>query len=321
MRAGAAAALLGALLAVEPVKAWARAEETAEALDDAQATARARALARAEAENDGSGAVGSPGMYGMGSLFSRRSGLLGTGLMALAFYFLFMRGRGAQGNTNWGSYYLFWIVGPALIAVVSSHPAVLLVVVVGLVARRWLPDPYLALKYQGRIRALNADVSANPGNITARRDLATIWLEKRRPRRALPLVDQALARDPSSHELLFLRGVALLHAKQPEPALEALLGVVHQEPGFRYGEAYLRAADALIPLERWEDAEEALGHFLKINSSSIEALFKLARVRKQRGDYEGATRARAELRDVWRVLPSFQRRKQLGWYLRSMFGR
>jgi hypothetical protein len=43
-------------------------------------------------------------MYGMGSLFSRRSGLFGTGLIALAFYLVFMRGRGAQGNANWGSY-------------------------------------------------------------------------------------------------------------------------------------------------------------------------------------------------------------------------
>jgi hypothetical protein len=38
----------------------------------------------------------------------------------------------------------------------------------------------------------------------------------------------------------------------------------------------------------------------------------------QRKDEAGAARARAELRDVWRVLPSFQRRKQLGWYLRSL---
>ena len=92
------------------------------------------------------------------------------------FYFLFLRGRGGVGSGigNWGSYYLFWFVAPLLIAAVSRHPAVLLVIVVGLVARRWLPDPFLALKYGARIRSLEVDVNTNPGNVTARRDLATI---------------------------------------------------------------------------------------------------------------------------------------------------
>ena len=288
--------------------------DTTESNGDSDAAGARRRAARAAAEADDD-AQASPSI---GSLFSRRSGLFGTAIMAFAFYFVFMRGRGGGGAASWGSYYLFWIVAPVLVAAVSSHPAILLVVVVGLVARRWLPDPFLWLSIGGRIRALEADVAANPGNVTARRDLASLWLERRRPARAVPLLEQALVRDAASTELLFLRGCAELQLRQPARAVESLVSVVHQDPGFRYADGYLRAADALIALGRWDDAEDALDHYLKIMSSSIEAHYKRARIRRARKDDAGAGQARQELREVWRALPSYQRRKQLGWYLRAL---
>jgi tetratricopeptide (TPR) repeat protein len=268
--------------------------------------------------------VGAPmaGAWGMGSLFSRGGGLLGTVLLAAAYYFFFVRGQGGGGfGAGWGSYYLFWMVVPALVAVASSHPSLLLLVVVGLVAKPWLPDPFLYFKYSGRIRSLGVEVASNPGNVTARRELAMIWLEKHRPAKALPLLEQALERDPGSHEILFLRGVSQLGVKQPAPAMDSFLAVVHGDPSFRYGEAYLRAADALVELGRNDDAEEALEHYVKKNSSSIEALCKLARVRAARKDVAGAEKARAEAQSVWHLLHGFQRRKQLGWYLRTRLGR
>jgi len=264
--------------------------------------------------DDGAG-MAMPG--GMGSLFSGRSGLLGTALLAGVFYFLFMRRRSGA-SSSWGSYYLFWIVGPALIAAVSAHPAWLIVIVIGLVLRRWLPDPFLFLKHQSRVRSLQTDIDANAHNATARRDLAKIWLEKHRPRRALPLLDQALARDPDSLELLYLSGLSHLLAGNHQKAVDALVAVVHRDPSFQYGEAYLRAADALIGLGRWDDADDALERYVKINSSSLEGRYKRVRVCKARNDASGMQRAREDLKDVWRSLPGYQRRRQLGWYLRSL---
>ena len=327
-----------ALATVAPLAAHASGNETAtermtdaegrEAVDMTDATERARRAAnrqraeqRLRGEDDGYGVekVQASPALGLGSLLSGRSGLMGTVLMAAAFYFLFMRGRGGRGgSSSWGSYYLFWIVAPALLAAVSSHPAFLVVIVVGLIARRWLPDPILILKRQSRVRALQADIEANASNATARRDLAKIWLEKHRPLRALPLLEQAIARDPNSVELLYLSGLSHLLAGQHDRAVEALVAVTHREPTFQYGEAYLRAADALIALGRWDDAADALERYVKINSSDIEARWKRLRVCKERKDTTGAERARAELREVWRSLPGYQRRKQLGWYLRSL---
>jgi hypothetical protein len=283
-----------------------------------QTATRLRAEQRLHGDDDDAGAdptIGMPG--GMGALFFGRSGLLGTVLLAGAFYFLFMRGRSGA-SSSWGSYYLFWIVGPALIAAVSAHPAWLIVIVIGLVLRRWLPDPLLFLKHQGRVRSLQADIDANASNATARRDLAKIWLEKHRPRRALPLLEQALARDPDSIELLYLSGVSHLLAGNHDKAVDALVTVVHRDPGFQYGEAYLRAADALIALGRWDDADDALERYVKINGSSLEGRCKRVRVCRARNDASGAARAREDLRAVWRGLPSYQRRRQVGWYLRSL---
>ena len=186
-------------------------------------------------------------------------------------------------------------------------------------ARRWLPDPFLILKHRSRVRTLQVDIDTNASNVTARRDLAKIWLEKHRPKRALPLLEQAIARDPNSLELQYLSGLSHLLAGDNQRAVETLVSVTHREPHFRYGEAYLRAADALIALGRWDDAADALERYAKINSSSIEGRVKRVRVCKARKDADGTRRAAADLRDAWRSLPSYQRRKQFGWYVRSFF--
>jgi tetratricopeptide repeat protein len=249
------------------------------------------------------------------SLF--RSGIITTLILGALFYFLFLRNSRGGG---WGSYYLFWLVAPALIAVVTQHPLVLAVVVVGVIARRWLPDPILILSQAGRIRSLGADVAANPANLTARRDLAVIYLARHRPGKALKLLEEARARDQESVELRYLEGLCLLGLGRHEPALEALLDVVAREPKFRYGEASLRAADALYGLGRWQDAEDGYRHYLEINRSSVEATFKLARAQRKAGDAAAAKATFAGARRMYRELPGFHRRRQLGWYLRALAG-
>ncbi len=242
-----------------------------------------------------------------------------SSLIPLALLMLMFRGGSASGQT-WSSYYLFWFVAPLVIAIVSAQPLVLLVIGVALVARRWLPDPYVLLKQARRVRALRLDVELNAANVTARRDLARLYLERRRPLRALPLLDQALQKDPDSDELRFLRGRCLLQARRWEAALEDLVTVANRSPKFSYGDAFLRAGDALLGLGRWDDAEEALTRFVKINGSGVEGWYKLAQVRDRRADTAGATAARGEARDAYRLLPAFQRRHAFPWYLRLRLG-
>jgi len=244
----------------------------------------------------------------------------GGTLMMLLLYWIFSRGsRGAGTGVSTGTYYLFWLVGPALLAIFFAHPAFLILVVVGLVLRPWLPDPFLWLRYLARTRSLQREIRINRGNVTARRDLAMLWLDKRRPKRALPLVEEALAQDPSSLQLQQLRGVCLLGLERYQEAVDCFVRVAQEDSGFAYGDPYLRAADALIALERWDDAEDALERFIDINRSSVEGRYKLALVARGRADRAARKEALRVARATYRELPRYHRRRQFSWYLRAGF--
>ncbi len=260
------------------------------------------------------GATGSPGAPAAPLTPWRHLLLPAVAVVALAV----LASRAGQGGGGSGaSYYVFWIVAPTIASFVAARPVVLVLVPVALLLRRWLPDPWLWLRDLGRARALEADAQANPANVTARRDLAKLWLAQGRAARALPLLDQALARDPGSAELHHLRGLCLLRAGEPTRAVDDLVEVVHLEPRFLYGEPYLHAADALIELARWDDAEDALERFLDAQRSSVEGWYKLALVRRARGDRGGAGDALREARTSYHGSPAFHRRRHFGWFVRA----
>jgi len=215
------------------------------------------------------------------------------------------------------TYYAFWIVASVALALISAHPGLLAVIVIAVALRRWLPDPVLYLRHAPRVRSLRQQVELNPANAVARAQLAEIWLAKRRPRRAIPLLEQALGRDPSSAELRYLLGLAHLHAGQPKQALDPLSEALARDHKVRYGAGYLAIADALVEVKRNDEAIEAYERFVKINTSSLEGFVKLAHARARTGDTAGAARARKEALDTFRVLPAFQRRRQLGWWVRA----
>lgn len=214
------------------------------------------------------------------------------------------------------TYYLFWLIIPTAIALVSAHPSILAVAVVAFFARRWIPDPISYLRHAGRVRSLQSQVDINPANAVARAQLGEIWLAKRRPRRAVPMFEQALERDKGSAELQYLLGLARLRAGDAQGALTPLSEALAKEPKVRYGSAYLAIGDALAKLDRLDEAIDAFERFIKINTSSLEGYGKLAAARSRKGDEAGARDARKQAFETYRVLPPFQRRKQLGWWLR-----
>lgn len=182
---------------------------------------------------------------------------------------------------------------------------------------RWLPDPYLWLKHAGRVRRLKGEIAQNAENVTARRDLARIWLEKRRPRRAIKLLEEARRREPDNAELAFLLGKAQLQSGHAEESLPFLVESAQKNERIYYGEAYLLAGRALLQLRRAPEAEDALDRYHAINSSSVEGQVLLAIARREQGDKPGADKAMHEALDTFSQVPGFRRRAELLWWLRA----
>jgi tetratricopeptide (TPR) repeat protein len=222
------------------------------------------------------------------------------------------------------SYYLVSI----LLAYAMQKPAAAALALVFWVCRGFLPDPVVWLRTMGRIRSLRAQIDLNPANMVATRDLARLYLERKRPRKAIELIEKTRQRmaESTRHpqgslddaELLFQLGVARLGAGEPEAALEPLVGAVTIAPDVGRGDPYLVASDALARLGRWEEAEDSLDRFLSHNQSSVQAYVKLARARAKQKDEAGTKEAVAQARQTWGVLPSFKRRHEWPWYLAAL---
>jgi predicted Zn-dependent protease len=210
-------------------------------------------------------------------------------------------------------YYLFSIAAAYLL----QYPYLLLAGVAVFLFRRWLPNPYLFFKFASKVKTLKQQIAQNAENVTARRDLAKIWLEKNRPRRALPLLVEARRRDADSAELAFLHGKALLLTGKADEALEPLVHAAHKDERFQYGDAYLVAGCALYKLGRYAEAEDAFARMVAINSSSVEGRVRLACARRELKDGTGAKAATRDALDTFSHVPRFRQRKELKWWLRA----
>lgn len=214
--------------------------------------------------------------------------------------------------------YFIYYLAFMLAAYVLHRPPLMLGIVVFFLLRPFLPDPVVLLRTWGRIRALTRQVETNPANVTARRDLAMLWIERLRPGRALELLIEADRRDPNNAEILYLMGVARFRSGDPEGALAPLVRAVDIDPRVRFGEPYLVAGQALMALRRHEEAEDALDRYVGTNSSSVQGYYLLGKAHSERGDREGGSKAFAEARATFWQLPGFKKRGQTGWWLRSV---
>jgi predicted Zn-dependent protease len=217
----------------------------------------------------------------------------------------------------------YWTYYLAIMALTYAlhRPWVMVGALVFFVLRPFIPDPFVVARTWGRIRSLDAQIAANPANVTARRDLAEIWLQRLRPRRALALLDEARVRAPDDAELLYLTGVARLRSGNAEGALEPVVKAVEVDPRVRFGEPYLVAAEALMKLDRLEEAEDALDRYVASNSSSLQGYVRLAEVHSRRGNKEASKKALREALDTFAQLPAYRRRVELGWWLRAWIAR
>ena len=187
--------------------------------------------------------------------------------------------------------------------------------------RGLLPPPGALFGALGRASRLREQVRVNRANITARRDLATIYLSLLRPRRALPLLEEGLALAPDDAELIYLYGVALHRAGRHEDALARLLAAIEKDARLRHGQPYFVAGETLLALSRWDDAADAFERYLDFNGSDVAAHTNLARAHAGGKDLEAARKWLLAGISTWHSLSGALKRRQFGAYLRAQAAR
>jgi tetratricopeptide (TPR) repeat protein len=214
-------------------------------------------------------------------------------------------------------YYLAWL----LLSYVVRQPW-LLVGLIGLwLVRGLLPPPGALFGALGRAGRLREQVRLNRGNITARRDLATIYLSVLRPRRALPLLEEGLGLSPQDAELMYLYGLALHRAGRDDEALAQLLAAIEKDARLRHGQPYFVAGDTLLALRRWDDAADAFERYLDFSSSDVAAHTRLCRAYAGSGDAAHARKWLLQGLLTWHTLPGALKRRQLGAYFGAQWAR
>jgi len=214
-------------------------------------------------------------------------------------------------------YYFAWV----LLSFAIAQPWLLAGLLVLWLLRGVIPRPGALFGALGRAGRLRHQVALNRANITARRDLATIYLDLLRPRRALELLEEGLALAPEDPELLYLSGVALHRSGRHQDAIERLVRSLDKDARLRHGHPYLVAGDALLALERWDDAIDAYERFLDFNSSDVTGHTQLARAYAGANDQQAARKWLLAGLSGWRGLPGAMKRRQFGAYLRGQWAR
>jgi tetratricopeptide (TPR) repeat protein len=214
-------------------------------------------------------------------------------------------------------YYFAWLAFSYLI----REPRLLIGLLLLWLLRGFLPPPGALLGALGRAGRLREQVRLNRANITARRDLATIYLSLLRPRRALPLLEEGLALAPNDAELIYLYGVALHRCGRHEDALARLLSALEKDARLRHGHPYFVAGETLLALSRWDDAVDAFERYLDFNGSDVAAHTQLARAYAGSKDTAVARQWLMAGIASWHGLSGALKRRQFGAYLKAQSAR
>src|SRR3954452_12260633 len=99
-------------------------------------------------------------------------------------------GPPAGPSMGYWSYYLISI----MLAYATHNPAAAVLALVFWLCRGFLPDPVVWLRTMGQISKLKAQIDLNPSNMVATRDLARLYVERKRPKRAIALIEQTRQR-------------------------------------------------------------------------------------------------------------------------------
>lgn len=210
---------------------------------------------------------------------------------------------------------LTWLTGSPIIALI-----VLLIVFYAL-ERRFIgltPSIFKPIQRARRLTRLRQELRMNPHQTSAKLDMARLLMERNQYREAAELLEQIRAVMDDSADVRAELGICKLKLGYLEEGEQLLLEAVELNPRVKYGEPYLRLAEA------WADREPGkairyLETFGSVNSSSCEAYYRLGQLYTRLGQKEEARRAFRETVELYRGLPKYRRRFERRWAMLARF--
>ncbi|MCI3923915.1 tetratricopeptide repeat protein [Paenibacillus sp. TRM 82003] len=176
------------------------------------------------------------------------------------------------------------------------------------------PSVTRPLKRNRRLKAALQDIRERPFDLSAKQEAARLYMEKRRWSEARRLLEDLMPAMPQSAEARCELGICRVKTGELELGEQDIREALEMNPRVRYGEPYLRLAEALAPVDS-ERAIEVLKQFGDANSSSCELYYRLGRLYETLGRKEQAKEAYREARDVYRALPKYKRKTERRWAL------
>jgi len=161
---------------------------------------------------------------------------------------------------------------------------------------------------------LKQELAVNPHHTSGKLELARLLLEKGRYHEAMPYLQSALEKMPDTPEVRYELGLCRLKLGDLEQGEQEITGALEQNPKVRYGEPYLRLAEAFSRKDTTK-ALHYLEQFQKIQYSSCEAFYRLGKLYQQLGRRSEARQAFKEAVEIYRGLPKYKRRTERRWAL------
>lgn len=208
---------------------------------------------------------------------------------------------------------LTWLTGNPFIAILA------LLFIIYFLDRRYVgvfPSFLKPFRRSRNIARLRQQLAVNHFDISSKRELARLMLERKRFLEAYDLLQEAKSSSESSAEFWDDLGTASLGLGHLEEGEEQILRALQINERVKYGQPYLHLASALKDKDP-QKALEYAARFREIQSSSSEAYYLLGTLYHSLGSKEEARKAFDESIAVYRTLPKYKRRQERKWALRS----